>query len=141
DAIWANNLFEHLLSPHHFLMELRKHAHKDTLLILGVPVVPWAPFLMRLKKFRGSLASNHINFFTAKTLQLTVARAGWKVLSARSFFIDNALLDTFATGLAAPHVYVVAKNNIDFTYPEKKVREWEDDEHYADLLRATKQKA
>ena len=78
-VIWANNLFEHLLSPHSFLIKLKKMAGSDTTLILGVPVVPKLNFLLNINKFRGSLASNHINFFTKKTLQLTVERSGWKI--------------------------------------------------------------
>lgn len=76
EGIWANNLFEHLLSPHSFLMKLKTVAQYDTLLVLGVPVVPRIASLMKINKFGGALSSTHINFFTYETLKLTVQRGG-----------------------------------------------------------------
>lgn len=133
DAIWANNLFEHLLSPHAFLIRLRTRAKKGTTLILGVPAVPSVPFLMRFLKFRGALASNHINFFTKKTLALTVERTGWKVRAMRAFFFGNSFLDTLLSPIV-PHFYVIAEYDPDFTYPSKKLKEWENEPYYKELL-------
>ncbi len=119
DVIWANNFFEHILSPHSFLMKLKKNANKNTLLILGVPVIPKFISLLRLKKFRGSLATNHINFFTKDSLKLTTERAGWNVVDIRPFISNNGFLDRLS-GFIYPHLYIVASNNIDFKYPDKK---------------------
>ncbi|MCK5026834.1 MAG: class I SAM-dependent methyltransferase [Candidatus Pacebacteria bacterium] len=138
DVIWANNLFEHLLSPHAFLMKLKNFSHSDTILILGVPVVPFPSVLSRLPKFRGSLASPHINFFTKKTLQHTIERAGWEILETRSFFFKLSLVDWCAS-VFMPHIYIVAKNKKDFLYPTKKVMEWKDMEYYRDILAITGQ--
>lgn len=134
DAIWANNLFEHLLSPHSFLIKLKSLSHENSMLILGVPVVPRIVSLMRLGKFRGALASPHINFFTRETLKLAVEFAGWKVKYSRPFIFKNIISDTFAS-LFAPHIYIVAYNNKDFKYPDKKINEWKDEAHYGDLLK------
>lgn len=133
DAIWANNLFEHLLSPHSFLMKIKKITHSRTILILGVPVIPRIAILTSLKKFRGALDSSHINFFTQTTLRLTAERAGWKVLAVRPFIFKNMLFDALVSPIA-PHLYVMAENMENFIYPSKKVREWKDDEHYSELL-------
>jgi len=138
EAFWANNLFEHLLSPHAFLMNLKKLASKDAVVILGVPVVPKIGSLMRLRSWRGPLASNHVNFFTYKTLELTAKYAGWEVLEVRPFIFKNKILDYIIRPIA-PHMYIVAKNKPDFKYPPKKMHEWEGDEHYRDLLQITKQ--
>jgi len=138
DAIWANNLFEHLLSPHAFLMKLKNVSHSETLIILGVPVVPKFVSLISFRQFRGILATNHINFFTYTTLRLTVERAGWTVRAARPFLFKNMLLDRLAAPFA-PHIYVVAANNPDFKYPPKKVGEWIADAHYQELLSITRQ--
>lgn len=138
DAFWANNLFEHLLSPHSFLMKLKKIAHTDSVLVLGVPVVPKIVSLIKLKWFRGVLASNHINFFTADTLRLTVERAGFKVLYTRPFIFKSVFLDSLLRPFA-PHIYVVAKNDMEFKYMPKKVGEWKDDLRYKELLSITKQ--
>ncbi|MBX4195817.1 class I SAM-dependent methyltransferase [Candidatus Parcubacteria bacterium] len=138
NAIWANNLYEHLLSPHAFLMNLKKVSEKDTIAILGVPVVPKIASLMNLRWWRGALASNHINFFTHITLRLTVERAGWRVLDTRPFLFKNKFLDFLARPFA-PHMYVVSKNNVEFKYPPKKVGEWIGDAYYGDLLSITNQ--
>jgi SAM-dependent methyltransferase len=138
DVIWANNLFEHLLSPHRFLMKLRTISNDKSLLVLGVPVVPFFPSLMKIDKFRGALASNHINFFTGKTLSLTVSFAGWNIESVRPFIFANRFLDTLARPFA-PHLYVVARLDPAFQYPFKKYNEWKDDPAFAELLAITKQ--
>ncbi len=138
DAFWANNLFEHLLSPHAFLMNLKKLAKDDAVVILGVPVVPIFPWLLNLKWWRGPLASNHVNFFNNTTLRLTTQYAGWDLLAVRPFIFKNKFLDILIRPFA-PHIYVVAKNKVDFKYPLKKIHEWESDKHYKDLLSITKQ--
>ncbi len=133
DVLWGNNLFEHLLSPHAFLVNLKQYAKDDALLILGVPMIPKISSLMKVKKFRGALATPHINFFTKEAFRLTAQRAGWDVLDVRSFAFGFALLDR-ATNMLMPHLYLIAKNNPTYTYPPKKVKEWEDDPHYTSLL-------
>lgn len=138
EAFWANNLFEHLLSPHAFLMKLKKIAHERSTLVLGVPVIPKIVSLTHLNRFRGMLASNHINFFTADSLRLTVERAGWQVLAVRPFIFKNAWLDRVVRPIA-PHLYVVARNDKNFLYPPKKVGEWKDDRRYEPLLSITNQ--
>lgn len=134
EVFWANNLFEHLLSPHAFLVNLKKFAKPDALLILGVPVVPKISNLMNIRKFRGSLASPHINFFTKETLCLTAERTGWNIIETRSFVFSSKHLDRATTSLM-PHLYLVAQNNAEYRYPPKKINEWEDDEHYTDFLK------
>lgn len=138
-AIWANNLFEHLLSPHAFLMNLKKLSDDEAVVILGVPVIPKIESLIRLSWFRGALATNHISFFTAKTLVLTVMKSGWNVETVRPFIFKNKFIDLLVRPFA-PHLYVVAKNNPDFVYPIKKLKEWIADEHYETLLKITNQK-
>jgi hypothetical protein len=120
-------------------MKLKAHADQETLLILGVPVVPKIISLLRLRKFRGALATNHINFFTANTLKLTVERAGWNIIAVRPFVLKSMVLDRLCS-FAAPHLYVIAKNDSKFVYPAKKLNEWKDLSHYDWLLRITKQK-
>jgi Cyclopropane fatty acid synthase and related methyltransferases len=138
EAFWANNLFEHLLSPHAFLMNLKKISKDNAVVILGVPVVPLFPILLNLRWWRGPLASNHVNFFNSTTLRLTVEYAGWEVLEVRPFVFRNKFFDILIRPFA-PHMYVVAKNKIDFKYPPKKIHEWESDKHYKDLLSITNQ--
>lgn len=121
DVVWANNLFEHLHAPHLFLMRMREQLTEDGTLILGVPVIPTISWLTRFKKFRGSFAVSHINFFTRRTLIETVRAAGWQVQEARLFFSKNMLIDWFLN-LIAPHIYVVATPKKGFAYAEKRLR-------------------
>src|SRR3989344_941079 len=78
DAIFANNIFEHLYSPHEFLIKVKRYMKPDGVLILGVPCVPKIVALLHIRKFRGALATQHINFFTRDTLRFTAERAGLK---------------------------------------------------------------
>lgn len=124
DAIFANNILEHLLSPHSFLCEVKKYLKPNGILILGVPCIPKLSFLMRFKKFRGSLARLHINFFTKDTLANTARFAGWDVQTTRGFHIKNAALDHILDPIY-PHFYVIARLNPDFAYSEKRLKELE----------------
>ena len=138
NVIWANNLFEHILSPHAFLINLKKISTEKTLLILGVPIIPKIVFLLRLNKFRCSLASNHINFFTKESLELTIERAGWRIKNIRPFVSKAPLLDKLFNFIA-PHIYIIAQNDLSFRYPEKKIKEWGNEEYYQDLLKINEQ--
>ena len=122
DVVFANNIFEHLYSPHSFLIEVKKLLKEDGLLILGVPCVPKITVLLRLKKFHGSLASQHINFFTRDTLRFTAERAGWIVEEMRGFRFKSFIFDHMLD-LIYPHFYVVAQQNRDFEYSEKRKKE------------------
>ena len=135
-GIWANNLFEHLLSPHAFLIRLKKVAGEGDLLILGVDVLPRIVSLTNIKKFRGALATPHVGYYTRETLRLTVAAAGWSIVTLRPFYFSNAFLDWCASWLA-PHLFVVAKNDTAFRYPPKKRREWIDDPLYKHMFEVT----
>jgi cyclopropane fatty-acyl-phospholipid synthase-like methyltransferase len=122
DAIFANNLFEHLYSPHGFLIKIKEYMRPDGVLILGVPCIPKIVSLLHVRKFRGSLANAHINFFTRDTLVKTVERAGWTVHSVRSFHISNRTLDKLLD-LICPHFYVVATKDPASEYSEKRMKE------------------
>ncbi len=110
DAIFCNNLLEHLYAPHTFLEKLKTLLRPGGVLILGVPCIPKFSFLLRFKKFRGSLAESHINFFMRETLAKTVERSGWSVRMVRGFHFKSRLLDMLFQPVY-PHFYVVARVN------------------------------
>jgi len=122
DCIFANNIFEHLYSPHNFLCKIKKYLNHDGILILGVPCIPKITFLLRFNKFRGSLAEAHINFFTRDTLIKTVERGGWNIIMVRGFHFKNGFIDYLLNPIY-PHFYVVASPNWGFKYPEKRMKE------------------
>lgn len=120
DFVWANNFFEHMNSPHLFLRKMETCLNQDGKIILGVPVIPYLPFLSYVKRFRGAYASSHVNFFYRKTLIETVRYAGYEVIEARSFFFKNRTLD-WLFNFFAPHMYIVAKPNPDWQYSRKRL--------------------
>ncbi len=120
DVVWANNLFEHLNSPHPFLMRVKEFLKSEGMLILGVPVIPSLSWLTRFKKFRGAFAVSHVNFFTRRTIRETVRFAGWEVEEARLFRFKNPLLDSLLNFIT-PHVYVIARPKQDFKYAHKRL--------------------
>ncbi len=124
DVIFANNILEHMQSPHNFLLKIKKFLRPGGILILGVPCIPKLTGLLHLKKFRGSMASLHINFFTRDTLTKTAEFAGWKVSATRGFRFKNWLVDSMLN-LIYPHFYVIAEVNGDFTYAPKRLKELE----------------
>lgn len=122
DVIFANNIFEHLYSPHEFLVKIKKYLKPGGLLILGVPCIPKIVTLLRINKFKGSLASAHINFFTKNTLALTVERAGWNIKHMRGFHFSSTFVD-YLLNPVYPHFYAVASSDPNFKYSEKKMKE------------------
>lgn len=132
DVFWANNIFEHLLAPHAFLVQLKRYATPGALLVLGVPMVPKIESLMRVKKFSGALADAHVGYYTKKTFELTVMSAGWSIIQNRGFVLDTPLLDNLISPII-PHLYLIAKNDQCYRYSNKKLNEW-DDEHYRWLI-------
>jgi len=122
DVIWANNLFEHLYSPHQFLINIRRLIKKDGFLILGVPTIPFFSSLTKIKLFNGAFASAHINFFTKHTLKATVERSGWHVKDIRAFYFKNRLFDKLLDSIC-PHFYVIAVPNMNFSYSKKRLKE------------------
>lgn len=81
DAIYTNNLIEHLVSPHLFLVRLHSLLKPGGILAMGHPIVP--PYFFRdiwkLFGYSGWLSVEHTNFFTPQTAKLTLERAGFKV--------------------------------------------------------------
>ena len=122
DVIFANNLLEHLYSPHNFLCQIKKYLKPNGILILGVPCIPKITSLLRLGKFRGSLAVEHINFFTRDTLIKTVESGGWKIVAVRGFHFINKVFDRLLDPIC-PHFYVIATIDHNFKYHQRRMKE------------------
>jgi len=124
DYIFANNIIEHLNSPHLFLIKIKKYLKDEGRLILGVPILPKLSFLIKFKKFRGAFASCHINFFTKCTLRQTLIMAGWDIDVGRSFHFGNPFFDRLLHPIT-PHLYYISKINPNFSYSKKREKELE----------------
>ena len=94
DYVWCSDVFEHVLNPHEFLLNLRRTLRSDGILFLGVPLVnlfgrlPKAPRSF-LNNFYGYLSQDHVNFFTFTTLRYTVEFAGYELVDWYSPFLQG----------------------------------------------------
>lgn len=81
DAVFTNNLFEHLLAPHLFLARIHSILRPGGLLAIGHPLVPPFPLnkAWNMLGFNGWMEAEHVNFFTPKTSRLTLERGGFAV--------------------------------------------------------------
>ena len=89
--VWCADVFEHVLSPHEFLLNLRRTLLPDGMLCLGVPLINIFGMLPKarntfLNYFYGYLSQDHINFFTFRTLKYTVEFAGFELVDWYSPF-------------------------------------------------------
>lgn len=90
--VWCSDVFEHVLSPHEFLLNLRRTLKPGGLLFLGVPLVnllgrPGTKRNSPFNYFRGYLSQDHVNFFTFASLRHTVEFAGFKLVDWYSPFL------------------------------------------------------
>jgi SAM-dependent methyltransferase len=93
--VWCSDVFEHVLSPHEFLLNLRRTLTPDGLLFLGVPLVNFLGCRSTQNKgaalnfFCGYLSQDHVNFFTFTSLRYTVEYAGYELVDWYSPFLQG----------------------------------------------------
>lgn len=112
EAVFTNNLLEHLVSPHLFLVRLRNVLASNGLLAIGHPVVPPWPINICWKTlgFSGWLASEHINFFTPATVKLFLERSGFQVVKQYSVSV---------------HCLSVCRKVDTYSYPPRRLQEFD----------------
>lgn len=122
EAIYCNNLIEHLVAPHLFLVRLHAILKPQGVLAIGVPVAPtFFSYLWKACGIKGWLAKEHINFFTLKTMKLTLERAGFEVLGQWSpgLYKFSHYLSRIGVGLM-PHCLFVCRKIENFIYDKKR---------------------
>lgn len=122
EAIYCNNLIEHLVAPHLFLVRLHAILKPQGVLAIGVPVAPiFFSCLWKTCGIKGWLAKEHINFFTSKTMKLTLERAGFEVLGQWSpgLYKFSHYLSKISVGLM-PHCLFVCRKIENFRYATKR---------------------
>ncbi len=127
--VWCQDVFEHVLTPHEFLLNLRRVLKPAGTLYLGVPLVTALGNFSAgrnsfLNYFQGFLSSDHVNFFTYKTLIYTVEYAGFKVIDWYSPFLVGRK-KPFLLGIEPVTVLVLRKVS-DFQYGPKAAKELKD---------------
>jgi SAM-dependent methyltransferase len=123
DAIHTNNLIEHLIAPHLFLARCYRLLRMGGILAIGHPVVPprASRWFWRMLHREGSLATEHINFFTPTTIKLTLERAGFEVVEqfTPGFLRIHPSLARLILPLG-PSCYSIARKKAEYRYPAKR---------------------
>jgi SAM-dependent methyltransferase len=110
DVIWCSNLIEHVLSPHEFMIKIKKFLKPDGILIIACPqTLIKNPFI-----YKGTLQGDHVNFYNLSTLKLSVKYSGYQILFAGTPSFTK-LGSKFA--FIAPTIMVVARPIMNFQYP------------------------
>lgn len=118
EAIYCNNLIEHLVAPHLFLARLNIALKPQGILAIGIPTVPdFISALWKIMGFKGWLAKEHVNFFTFKTMKLTLQRAGFEVVESWSpgLYRFSHFLSRLVIRLM-PHRLLICKKIENFKY-------------------------
>jgi len=119
EAIYCNNLIEHLVAPHLFLMRLNAlFVSQSGILAIGIPVVSSIfSWLWKAFGIKGWLAKEHVNFFTVRTARLTLERAGFEIIDQWSpgIYRFSRFLSKISVGLV-PHCLFICRKKKDFNY-------------------------
>lgn len=91
DLVWLGNVLEHVLDPVGLLLSVRQLVSKEGLLVVTVPNdgSPYQETLLSSGAIpeRFWIADpDHISYFTAESLQQTVAATGWQCLALQGDF-------------------------------------------------------
>jgi len=122
EAIYCSNLIEHLVAPHLFLIRLNILLKPRGILAIGVPTMPYfISAIWKIFGFKGWLAKEHINFFTFKTIKLTLERSGFEVLECWSpgLYKFSHFLSRFGVRLM-PHCLFICRKMENFRYSAAK---------------------
>lgn len=121
-TIVCNDVLEHVLAPHQFLLNIRRVLTDDGIFFLGVPLVnPLAFPRMQTRSnlfnyFCGYLSQDHVNFFTYSTIRHTVQFAGFNCVGWYSPFMR--LKRPIMTGLE-PVTVLALRKVADWNYGPK----------------------
>ena len=136
DAVHTNNLIEHLISPHLFLLRLYRVLRNDGILAIGHPVVP-PPLLQSFWKafgFKGWQAVEHVNFFIPETIKLTLERAGFRIIC--QYFPGLYQIHPLLSKVFVPvgvQCLTVCRKTVDFKYPLKRSADFDPQYAASDL--------
>lgn len=127
DAVYSNNLIEHLIAPHLFLVRIYSVLRKGGLLALGCPIVPIYPVhkIWSLLGYKGPFAQEHINFFSALGTEWMLKRAGFDVIKMYFAPFERIRLEKLdfinkCLGSFSIHMLIVAKKIEGYRYFSKR---------------------
>ena len=95
EAVYSNNLIEHLVAPHLFLARIYSVLREGGLIALGHPITPIYPFekIWAGLGHKGSFAAEHINFFSTLGIEYWLKRSGFEILKQYSKPFDRLGVD------------------------------------------------
>jgi SAM-dependent methyltransferase len=111
DVIWCSALIEHVLRPHEFFIEIKKFLKHDGVIVITAPLT----HLFNPLYLSGTYHGDHVNFFNAKTLRLTIERAGYEILFEGSPSFKRIGQKLY---FISPNIMIVAKPVLNFQYPQ-----------------------
>lgn len=128
DAIFFNDVLEHLVNPDEILTQCHKLLNKNGYIIASIPNIRWYPVILSLLRYKdfkyqnsGVMDKTHMRFFTAKSMVRMFEEAGYKVLKIeginkdsgfRFFNFINLLLFNTQNDMKYPQFAIVAKSLI-----------------------------
>jgi 2-polyprenyl-3-methyl-5-hydroxy-6-metoxy-1,4-benzoquinol methylase len=96
DAIFFNDVLEHLVDPEEALLACKKLLSENGRVIASIPNIRWYPVilsLLRYKDFKYELAGvmdeTHLRFFTAKSMRRLFEDSGYSVLKIEGINKSN----------------------------------------------------
>jgi SAM-dependent methyltransferase len=111
DVIWCSALIEHVLRPHEFLINIKKFLKHDGVVVMVSPLT----HLFNPLYLSGTYHGDHVNFFNAKTLRLTMERAGYEILFEGSPSFKRIGRKLY---FISPNLIIVARPILNFQYPQ-----------------------
>jgi SAM-dependent methyltransferase len=124
DAVFTNNLFEHVVAPHLFLAKIFACLNDGGVLAIGYPVVPPAAvrWLWRMAGIAPWLAPEHVNFYSLQSARCFLQRAGFRVIgqfAPRPYechpLLSAAILPWYI------HCFSVCRKMPGFKYPPERL--------------------
>lgn len=125
DAIFFNDVLEHLTSPDETLSDCYNLLNNHGYIIASIPNIRWYPVILSLLRYKdfkyenaGVMDKTHLRFFTQKSMVRLFNDAGYKVLkieginkSKKFLFLNilNALLFNTQEDMKYPQFVVVAQ--------------------------------
>ena len=125
DAIFFNDVLEHLISPDETLKDCHSLLNNDGYIIASIPNIRWYPVILSLLRYRdfkyenaGVMDKTHLRFFTKKSMARLFTDAGYKILKIEGinnhqnfpvFNLINALLFNSQEDMKYPQFIVVAQ--------------------------------
>jgi SAM-dependent methyltransferase len=128
-AVYCNNLIEHLVAPHLLLANAFAVLEEGGLLALGHPVTPVYPVdqLWAAVGRKGWLAQEHINFFSCRGIEHCLERAGFRVVRQYARPFDRLGVDRIPAlsrilGAFSTHCLTVCQKVGGYKYPAKRLQ-------------------